>query len=35
MQSEYKEKQEDSWDTNEIARQVEASSLPPSPSVQC
>ena len=24
-----------SWDTNLIARQIEASSLPPSPSVQC
>ena len=23
------------WDTNAIARQIEASSLPPSPSVQC
>ena len=26
---------QNSWDTNVIARQIEASSLPPSPSVQC
>ena len=26
---------QNSWDTNAIARQIEASSLPPSPSVQC